>query len=155
MSGAYAKHLWQDPCSDMDERFCRVSYILFTAGERDADILTGRCPEGEEIRTGDSLIRVAELDEEAQAYLTSVDDTPLWIRTKWGVGLLDRRFERHAGIGILWHIHGNPEALACMICENMGRGSEMAHWGISRGIREDADACKQCDETSYGAFAEA
>ena len=155
MRHSYTWDQWENPCADMDEGYHRVSYVLFRSDGGEARILTGRCPDVQGMRSGESLIRAAGLCEEARTYLTRGDEVPLWVRTKWGVGLLDRRYERHTGIGILWHIHGNPEALACMICENMGCGSEMAHWGISRRIREDADACKQCDEISYGAFAEA
>ena len=155
MRHSYAWDQWENPRVDMDERYHHLSYVMFRGDGGDAEILTGRCPDLEGIRAGESLVRAAGLCEEAQAYLTRGDETPLWVCTKWGVGLLDRRYERHAGVGILWHIHGTPAALARMICEGIGSSSGMDSWGISAGIREAASACQRSDEASYEAFAEA
>ena len=139
----------------MDERFHRVSYVLFREDGGEARILTGRCPDLKETRSGEDLVRAAGLCEEAETYLARGDEKPLWVRTKWGVGLLDRRYERYAGVGILWHVHGDPGALSRMICEGIGSSPEMELWGISRGVREAAAPYERGDEASYGVFAEA
>ncbi len=155
MRRTYTWDQWQNPNTDMDGGFHCVSYVLFREDGGVAEILTGRCPNMEGIRAGESLAFAAELGEEALAYLSSGDETPLWVCTKWGVGLLDRRYERHAGIGILWHIHGDPEALSRMICEGAGSGFGMDSWRISDEVRKAAGVSNRGDESSYEAFAEA
>jgi hypothetical protein len=129
--------LWVDPEGDMTPAYHHLSYILFRTDREDAMILGARCPEPEKFMVGRQLTEHLKLDEESLAYLYSAYDVePMLVQTSKGVGILDKRFHLLAGLGIYWHIHGNPDSLARLINRGVLGEADCGSFRISRGIAE-------------------
>lgn len=113
-SDSYAA--WRDPNWPMDDRFCRMSYILFRTDRQDLPILASRCPETDAVRIGAPLADCLALTPEAFRYLIlSGESYPYVTETRFGIGLLIKRYDLCAGVGLYLHIHSHPDAVARLI----------------------------------------
>lgn len=148
--------LWTDPSRDMPLRYHHLSYIIFRSDSGDAAILGSRCPEPDRFAVGMNLVNALRLDEETQAYLFGPRaESPLVIKTAVGVGILDKRYHRYAGIGIYWHIHGETDALSRLVNSGVLGSAEGGRYSISRAVAAVKGKARYSDSPSYEALADA
>ncbi len=154
-TGTYAD--WTHPGLEMPEAFGRVSYALFLADGQDGEIVASRSPAPARLAPGNGLCGVLGLDDEACRYLweDSSDPRPLFVMTSVGLGLLDKCYDRHAGLGLFLHIHGRPGALARLINYGGLGHPEESGFRVSEAVRAKGDRITSGDEASYAALLEA
>ena len=154
-TGTYAG--WTHPGLEMPAAFGRVSYALFLTGGQDGEIIASRSPDPGRLAPGNSLINVLELDGEACRFLweDSPDPRPLFIKTRVGLGLLDKVYHRHAGLGLFLHIHGRPGALARLINHGVLGDPAGSGFRVSEAVRAKGDRVTSGDMASYAALLEA
>ena len=141
--------LWADPEGDMPLEYHHVSYILFRSDREDSMILGARCPEPDRFAVGHQLTDGLKLDEEAQAYLFSSEEVPLFVQTNFGVGILDKRYHRHAGVGIYWHIHGQPDGVARLLNRGVLGEDDRGKFRISHGVAKEGKHVRAFDLPLY------
>ena len=112
-------------------------------------ILGARCPEPDRFTVGHQLTDGLHLDEEAQAYLFSSGEAPLFVQTNFGVGILDKRYHRHAGVGIYWHIHGRPDGVARLLNRGVLGAEDRGTYRISQGVAKAGRRVKAFDLPLY------
>ena len=149
-------HMWTDPEEGLQLKYHHLSYIVFRTDGGDAVILAARCPDMARFAVGQNIAYALNLDDEAQLYVFgSENQPPLVVRTNVGVGILDKRYHRHAGIGVYWHIHGEPDSLARLVNSGVLGDPEGGRYRISRAITEVKGRVKYSDTPSYEALADA
>ncbi len=133
-------HAWTDPDGDMAKAYCHLSYLLFRTDSEAAEIVAARCPDMVTFSAGRGLIDALGLDEEARAYVFSAGEyeAPLVVMTDVGLGVLDKRYDAHAGLGIYWHLHGRPDGLARLLCGGVLGNADRGRYRISRRVMEAA-----------------
>ena len=126
----------------------RLSYVLFRADGGSAEIMGARCPEPERFPIGCPLTDRLRVDEDALEFLFSYGEPSLmFIRSDLGVGVLDTRYSRACGIGIYWHIHGDPEGLTRLINHGVLGGEN--EYGISRSVKGGSGRVRAQDVALY------
>ncbi len=153
----YTIRHWLEPEDEWSEACHHLSYILFRTDSEETGVVAARCPDMYYFSVGQNLIDLLSLDEEAQSYLfdSSSESTPLVVRTRVGVGILDKRYESHTGLCVYWHIHGRPEALARLV--NLGAMADLSvgAYRISAALRAMRGDLKKTDMPSYHALQDA
>lgn len=153
----YTIRKWVEPEDEWSESCHHLSYILFRTDSEETGVVAARCPDMYYFSVGQNLIDLLSLDEEAQSYLfdSSSESTPLVVRTRVGVGILDKRYESHTGLCVYWHIHGRPEALARLA--NLGALTDLSvgAYRISSAVRAMKGDLKKTDMPSYHALQDA
>ena len=150
MRRSYTANLWTDPEREAPSKYHRLSYILFRTDAEDTPILAARCPEPAKFSAGQNAINALRLDEEAQQYLfSSKDQPPMVVQTYVGVGVLDKRYQGHAGMGVYWHLSASPDSLAKLI--NCGVWGDPNNGGflISEGIASVKGGAGRGDMAAY------
>jgi hypothetical protein len=157
MSYGQAYHAWTDPQAEWPEIYHHLSYILFRTDSENAEIVGARCPDTLGRIFGESVSDVLELDDEARAYLFEGGHAlpPLLVKTALGLGVLDQRYDGHAGIGVYWHIHGRANSMARLINSGVLGSAEGCSYRISRSVADVGDAVRSRDMPSYGVLADA
>ena len=151
-----AFQLWTNPEWEMPEIFHHLSYILFRTDSEEAQIVAVRCPDPAGITAGASLIDVLQLDAEAQVYLFGGNGNrpPLVVMTAVGLGVLDMRYDGHAGLGVYWHIHGRPDGLARLVNSGVLGDPNGGTYRISRAVAAVNGEILRRDAPSYHALAD-
>lgn len=153
----YTIRHWIEPEGEWGDACHHLSYILFRTDSEETGVVAARCPDMYYFSAGQNLIDLLSLDEEAQSYLfdSSSESTPLVVRTRVGVGILDKRYESHTGLCVYWHIHGKTEALARLV--NLGAMSDlsMGAYRISSALRAMKGEIKKTDMPTYNALQDA
>ena len=154
MKRTNAYRLWNQPDGDMAECYRHVSYILFRTDSDGAEIVGARCPDMVANSVGRSAVDSLELDEEAQMYLFSASEyeVPLVVMTRFGVGVLDKRYDAHAGLGIYWHLHGHPDRLARLFNSGVPGKTDGGGYRLSRRVAEIVGDVTSGDLPSYRAL---
>ncbi len=149
-----AFQLWTNPEGEMPEIFHYLSYILFRTDSEEARIVAARCPDTAGLTAGASLIDALKLDAEAQSYLFdgAGDRPPLVVMTAVGLGVLDMRYDGHAGLGVYWHIHGRPDGLARLINSGVLGAPNGGAFRISQAVAEVNGEILRRDAPSYRAL---
>ena len=154
-NGIYAH--WTHPTLEMPTEYRRVSYALFLTDGQEGEIVAARSPDPKRLAIGRGLPGVLNLSPEACHYLweETPDPRPLFVMTDVGLGLLDKRYDRHAGLGLFLHIHGRPGALARLINRGVVGDPKNAPFRISEEVRAKGDRVTSRDYPSYEALMEA
>ncbi len=149
--------LWTHPHGGMSPLFHHISYILFRTDHGDAEIIGARCPDMKRFSVGSSLFDSLGLTDEAKQYLLTdhLGEAPLFVQTDMGVGLLSKRYDRHAGVGIYLHIHGRPDSLARLLNHGALGDLNSGVFGVSDRIRAVEGAVKEGDASSFEALSDA
>ena len=149
---------WTHPEKEMPAAYCRLSYALFLTDRRDGEIVASRCPDPVRLAVGNGFPGVLGLSEGACRFLweDTSDPRPLFVLTDVGVGLLDKRYDRHAGIGLFFHIHGRPRSLARLINYGaLGAPGPRSCFRVSGEVKALGKRVVARDEPSYKALTEA
>lgn len=153
----YTIRHWIEPEDGWGDSCHHLSYIMFRTDSEETGVVAARCPDMYYFSAGQNLIDLLSLDEEAQSYLfdSSSESTPLVVRTRVGVGILDKRYENHTGLCVYWHIHGKVEALARLV--NLGAMTDLSvgAYRISSALRAMKGEIKKTDMPSYCALQDA
>lgn len=72
-----------------------------------------------------------------------------------GLGLLDKRYVRHAGVGLFLHVHGRPGALARLINRGVLGDSNRSFFRVSEEVRAKGSSATSRDQPSYEALMQA
>ena len=154
-NGIYAR--WTHPALEMPQEYRRVSYAFFLTDGQEGEIVAARSPDPKRLAIGQSLPGVLNLSPEACRYLwkESPDPRPLFVMTDVGLGLLDKRYDRHAGLGLFLHIHGRPGALARLINHGVLGDPQNAPFLVSEEVRSKGDRVTSRDYHSYEALMQA
>ena len=148
---------WTHPELEMPEAYSRLSYALFLTDYQGGEIVASRCPDPDRLAVGHALPGSLGLTEETLRFLyeETSDARPMFVLTDVGVGLLDKRYDRHAGVTLFLHIHGRPHSLARLI--NHGVLGEQAHepFRVSQAIRSLGSRVTARDESSFRALVNA
>ncbi|MBQ3507049.1 MAG: hypothetical protein IJA91_00750 [Clostridia bacterium] len=157
MKRSYENELWTKPDGAMAEGYRHISYALFRTDHDEAKILGARCPDMMCLAVGESLPTAVGLDEEARRFLREESGrlSPLFVMTKFGAAILDKRYDRHAGIGLFLHIHARPESVARLLNHGVLEGAEAGCYGISRAIQAVEGEASTSDLPSYEALSDA
>lgn len=143
--------LWTEPCEGGHIGHRHLSYVLYEADREGAPILTARCPEVDRFAPGRYLTEALELDEEGRVFLSDAYAKPrmLVVRSNVGVGILDQRYLRDAGVGIYWHLHGDPEVVALWIQNGVFGSPGEGRFGISGAVAAIKGRIKTWDVSLY------
>ncbi len=150
-------HTLHDLDAIQNPTFCHMSYALYRMDAEMGRVIATRFPVCSLLQAGDVLQTQLDLSEETLAYLASRDRTlpPLFVMTKAGLGLLCKRYDLAAGIGLFLHIHCPPAAGARLLCTGaFGRESDTT-FRLSRRVRMLDEAPRPSDMTVYSALADA
>ncbi len=157
MKRSYAKELWTKPDGGMAEAYRHISYALFRTDRDEGLILGARCPDMLRLAVGESLPAAVGLDEEALQFLREESGcrSSLFVMTDLGIGILDKRYDRHGGIGLFLHIHARPESVARMLNRGTLGHRDAGICEISQAIREVQGEVTSADVLSYDALYDA
>lgn len=146
--------MWITPDGDESVQFYHVSYVIFRTDCEDTAVIAARCPDLARFAEGRSVIDALLLDEEAQAYLFDGENNPppLVVMTDVGLGILDKRYDGYAGVGVYWHIHGRPNSLARMINNGILGAPEEGKYRISSAVAAIKGEIGPKDLPSYRAL---
>lgn len=156
MKYSHATELWTNPREGMFQEFHHISYVLFRTDREDGEIVGARCPDMHRLAVGHSLPEVIGLDAEARHFLREESSCSrrLVVMTDIGVGVLDKLYDRQAGLGLLFHIHARPESIARLL--NHGVLDIVGEdYVISQAIRGIGGEVTPRDMDSYDALTDA
>ena len=140
----------------MDPRYHHVSYALFRADGEDTMILAARCPDAERFAAGRQFTDALKLDDEAMSFLLSArSNGMLVIHTEIGIGVLDKRYIRHCGVGVYWHVHGDAEGLGRLIHHDVLGGGETVEYAVSGSVMALKSLVRAQDLPLYGVLTDA
>lgn len=157
MKRSDASRMWTDPTLPIEADFHHISFALFRVDTDIGRVVAARCPDRGIFRLGDYLQDRLRISEEAFTYAvqTSVVPAPLFMMTDKGLGILSKRYDLQAGVGLFCHIHCHPEAGARLI-NNRVLGIENGHnYCRSQAVRALGDAVTKRDAVSYAALMDA
>ncbi len=146
-----------DPTADMDAAYHHLSYALFRTDEAFGRVVATRFPSRTVLRVGDTLQTKLALSDEAMSYLLRSESTaaPLFVLTNAGLGLLVKRYDMTAGLGLYLHIHCRPEAGARLLCAGALGQETGAAFSLSRRIRALCEPPRAGDTASFSALLDA
>ena len=149
--------LWTNPMGGMAQEYRHISYALFRTDSDDWTIVGARCPDMLRLAVGKSLPEAIGLDEEARRFLREESGLPkrLMVMTDMGVGILDKRYDRQAGLGLFCHIHGRPDSIARLLNHGVLGDVETGKYEISRAVRVVSGEVVPQDMASYDAWLDA
>ncbi len=152
-----AHEQWTSPTALMEPQFHRISFALFRTDGELGRILAARTPDRTILGVGDFLQARLHLSGEAMTYLVRPDGTsvPLFILTDCGLGLLSKRYDLQAGVGLYLHIHTRPEAGARLLNSGAFGRAGTGCFDVSRRVHEAGAEVRAGDEDSYEALADA
>ncbi len=148
--------LLTDPESGMERTYHHLSYAIFRTVHDFGRILAARFPVGAWLHPGCVLQTDLALSDEAVAYLLRNDRTepPLFVLSDVGLGLLSKRYDAVAGLGLYLHIHCRPEAGARLLCAGaLGRCSKA--FRLSERVRAQNGPLRTEDAASFSALLDA
>lgn len=149
--------LWTDPDRAPDEGSCHTSLILFTLRQGEDAVVATRCPRRPRIPLGYGALDALGISTEVQQELIcrGGDTRPLFLRTRMGVGILDRTYAVETGTYLYVQLHCRPRHLMALI--NGGALGDPAENGflVSREIREAEMRSRALREREYGILADA
>ena len=146
---------WTSPDRDMEEAFHRSGLILFQI-QRDRDtVIATRCPHLPAIPVGARLFDRLEIPEEVRWELlrSSGDARPIFLRTKVGIGLIDRTYAAEAGLFLYVHIHSRPRHLTALLNEGV-LGDPEGRFLVSSDIMDEGRHPTLCREREYRVLAD-
>lgn len=148
---------WTNPNGEKPAAEHHLSYALFTTNEDVGYILAAHTPERERLATADHLIDrlVLPLDERQFLRDHLHGQAPRFILSKLGLGILSKRYDLHAGIGIYWHIHGSPEAAARLVNYGAIGAEGPTTFSVSDRVREKGSRVLTRDMPTFDALSDA
>ena len=157
MKYSNATELWTNPVGGMAQEYRHISYALFRTDSDEWMIVGARCPDMLRLAVGSSLPEAIGLDEEARRFLREESGLPkrLFVMTDMGVGILDKRYDRQAGLGLFCHIHGRPDSIARILNHGVLGDVESEEYEISQAIRAVSGEVTPQDMASYEAWMDA
>lgn len=149
--------LWNKSDVDISPDYHHLSYVLFRTDHGECAILGARCPDMTRMAVGRSLPEALGLSREAMRYLLedATDTGPMFVQTDMGVGILDKRYDRIAGVGLYLHLHGNPESLARLLNHGVWGEQTGGQYRISKRIEAVDGEVTAKDMPAYGALLDA
>ena len=140
----------------MPLEYHHLSFVIFRTDCEDAMVLAARCPEMGMFSAGQNLINALKLDGEAQGYIfRSAVEPPMFVQTYMGVGILDKRYQNHAGLGVYWHLHGQPESLARLINSGVLGNRDGGGHLVSQGVAAVKGKARLEDGPAYQVLTDA
>jgi hypothetical protein len=131
--------------------------ILFTLRQGEDAVVATRCPRRPRIPLGYGALDALGISPEVQQELIcrGGDTRPLFLRTRMGVGILDRTYAVETGTYLYVQLHCRPRHLMALI--NGGALGDPAENGflVSREIREAEMRSRALREREYGILADA
>ena len=156
MKHSNATELWTNPQTELVREFHHISFALFRTDSDEGIIVGARCPDMPRLAVGHSLPEAIGLDDEARRFLheESGYSRHLFVMTDMGVGILDKMYDRQAGLGLFFHIHGRSDSLARLLNHGVLNAVE-TEYEISQSIREIGGEVTPWDMASYDALLDA
>lgn len=141
----------------MAQKYRHISYALFRTDNDEWMIVGARCPDMLRLAVGRSLPEAIGLDKEARLFLREESGLSKWlfVMTDMGVGILDKRYDRQAGLGLFCHIHGRPDSIARLLNHGVLGDVESGEYEISQAVRMVSGEVTPQDMASYDALLDA
>lgn len=148
---------WTNPDRSMSPDFHRISFALFRVDTDIGRVMAARCPERTILKSMDYIQQKLNFSEEAIAYMVRTESipAPLFIMTEKGLGVLSKRYDLNAGVGLLCHIHCRPKAGARLINSGVLGRENGLNYSRSRRVQELGAKVTKRDTESYAALLEA
>ena len=134
-----------------------ISYVIFRNDFGRMTVIGARCPDMASFSFGANAVNALGLDEESQSFLLGNEVGPrlLAVRTKVGLGFLDKRYDGHTGVAVYWHVHGHGDSLARMINNGILGSIQRELCGVSQAVQAIEGDVSNRDATYYEALARA
>ncbi len=156
MKQTRANELLSNPAMTAECAYHHLSYAVFRTDHDFGRVLVARFPTRSLLHPGCLLQEALELSDEAVAYLlrSPYIEPPLFVLSCAGLGLLSKRYDAVAGLGLYLHIHCRPEAGARLLCAGaLGRCGTA--FKLSSRVRAMGGAVCAEDAVSFAALLDA
>lgn len=154
-SGSHA--LWRDPDSEISTAFHHLSFTLFRTDLAFGTVVSARVPEAGALAVGDHLPAKLGLSDEAIQYLnrTDTDQPPMFVLTSLGLGILSKKYDRCAGLGLYFHVHCHPESGARLLNNGAFGSPDGGMFLVEARVSAVTGPVTRSDERSYAALLDA
>ena len=150
MRHCQAYSIWSDPETAAAPGHHGMSYALIRIDRDLGRVIGARCPEPTLLKVGDVLDEALDISPDSIATYTKNARTapPLFVRTRGGLGLLSRRYDLQAGMGLFLHFHV-PFESAARVLNHGSLGEPGVHFSLSDRVSAVTGELRPEDEITY------
>ncbi len=150
MRHCQAYPIWIDPATAAQPGYHGMSYALIRIDRELGRVIGARCPESTLLKVGDMLDDALDISPESITCYTKNARTapPLFVRTRAGLGLLSRRYDLQAGIGLFLHFHV-PFESAARVLNHGSLGEPGLLFALSDRVQAVTGDLRSEDEVTY------
>lgn len=148
--------LWTNPDLAWEEGTGAVSLILFTLRQGQDCIVATRCPASPRIPLEGSFFESLDIHPKVREELIlGGSGVPLLVRTKVGIGMIDRVYGAEMGLYVYVHVHGRPRRLTALINGGALGNPDEQGFRVGPDVRSSPNRASLRCEREYDLLAEA